>query len=103
MRLIFAALKPADVRKRGSLPAVLMYEWLLISMELRDQAVEGRKRHSTLFEKESSQDSLSQTFSEDEDDESLLSIEDGILKSSTPSLLDIDIPETINERASEPH
>lgn len=38
-----------DVRKRGSLPATNMYEWLLVTLELRQRAVEARQRRSDVF------------------------------------------------------
>jgi hypothetical protein len=40
------AIPHGDVKKRGSLPAQTVYAWLLISLDLRDKAVQARRRHN---------------------------------------------------------
>ncbi|KAI9328768.1 hypothetical protein DFJ73DRAFT_964407 [Zopfochytrium polystomum] len=45
-----------EVRKRGSLPTMFMYEWLLVTLELRERAVEARQRRSEVFQLVAQQD-----------------------------------------------
>ncbi|KAJ3388842.1 EF-hand calcium-binding domain-containing protein 5 [Lobulomyces angularis] len=46
---ILKVLKRGDVKKRGSTPAQYMHDWQVISMELRDKAVESRKKYAELY------------------------------------------------------
>ena len=38
------AIPHGDVKKKGSQPAQVVYAWLIITLDLRDKAVEARKR-----------------------------------------------------------
>ncbi|KAJ3333567.1 EF-hand calcium-binding domain-containing protein 5 [Blyttiomyces sp. JEL0837] len=38
-----------DVKNRGSLPAMHMYDWLIVSLDLRERALEARKRRPEIF------------------------------------------------------
>jgi hypothetical protein len=44
-----SAIKYGDAKKRGSTPAQYMHDWQLVSMELRDKAVDTRKRHREIY------------------------------------------------------
>ena len=43
------AIPHGDAKKRGSIPAMYMYDWLCVSVALRDEAVVSRKARSDVF------------------------------------------------------
>ncbi|KAJ3361417.1 EF-hand calcium-binding domain-containing protein 5 [Allomyces javanicus] len=44
IRKVLKTIPHGDVKKRGSLPAQTVYAWLIVSLDLRDKAVQARKR-----------------------------------------------------------
>lgn len=46
IRKVLKTIPHGDVRKKGSLPALTVYAWLLVNMELRDKAIQARRRAS---------------------------------------------------------
>ncbi|KAJ3384832.1 EF-hand calcium-binding domain-containing protein 5 [Entophlyctis sp. JEL0112] len=49
---VLFTLSKTDVKKKTSIPTVLMFDWLIVSLDLRRRAVEARKRHPLAFAEE---------------------------------------------------
>ncbi|KAJ1556026.1 EF-hand calcium-binding domain-containing protein 5 [Cladochytrium tenue] len=70
------AIPHGDVRSKGSLPAMLMYEWLLVTLDLRERAVEARQRRADVFSLVAMQD-VGDGEADDEVDEAGVAGDDG--------------------------
>ncbi|KAI8622030.1 hypothetical protein BC830DRAFT_1091244 [Chytriomyces sp. MP71] len=46
---ILHSLSKVDIKKKSSIPTLVMFDWLIISLDLRRRAVEARKRHPLVF------------------------------------------------------
>ncbi|KAI9335467.1 hypothetical protein BDR26DRAFT_865813 [Obelidium mucronatum] len=46
---ILYSLSKTDVKKKTSIPTMIMFDWLIVSLDLRRRAVEARKRHPLVF------------------------------------------------------
>ncbi|KAJ1509711.1 EF-hand calcium-binding domain-containing protein 5 [Coelomomyces lativittatus] len=44
IRKVLKTIPHGDVRKKGSLPALTVYAWLLVSLDLRDKSIQARRR-----------------------------------------------------------
>jgi hypothetical protein len=55
-----------EVKKRGSLPAMHMHDWLMISVDLRERAVQARQKHRELLSSAAEGDSEDEAGEDDE-------------------------------------
>ncbi|KAJ3247241.1 EF-hand calcium-binding domain-containing protein 5 [Chytriomyces hyalinus] len=46
---VLHSLSKTDIKKKTSIPTLVMYDWLIVSLDLRRRAVEARKRHPLVF------------------------------------------------------
>ncbi|KAJ3025349.1 UNVERIFIED_CONTAM: EF-hand calcium-binding domain-containing protein 5 [Siphonaria sp. JEL0065] len=46
---VLHSLSKTDVKKKTSIPTMIMFDWLIVSLDLRRRAVEARKRHPLVF------------------------------------------------------
>ncbi|KAJ3056146.1 EF-hand calcium-binding domain-containing protein 5 [Rhizophlyctis rosea] len=49
VKAVLKTIPHGDAKKRGSIPAMYMYDWLCVSVALRDEAVVSRKARSDVF------------------------------------------------------
>ncbi|KAJ3045424.1 EF-hand calcium-binding domain-containing protein 5 [Rhizophlyctis rosea] len=53
VKAVLKTIPHGDAKKRGSIPAMYMYDWLCVSVALRDEAVAARKVRNDVFTPES--------------------------------------------------
>ncbi|KAJ3136959.1 EF-hand calcium-binding domain-containing protein 5 [Physocladia obscura] len=46
---VLHSLSNTDIKKKTSIPTVIMFDWLVVSLDLRRRAVDARKRHPLVF------------------------------------------------------
>ncbi|KAJ3073446.1 EF-hand calcium-binding domain-containing protein 5 [Podochytrium sp. JEL0797] len=52
---VLHSLSKTDVKKKTSIPTMIMFDWLIVSIDLRKRAVEARKRHPLVFNEQASE------------------------------------------------